>query len=47
MSGTRASNPCAQAADCTPNNGPAPARRLFGHEKAAGTMADRPAYTLP
>lgn len=46
MSGARASNLCAHVPMHTSNNGPATERRMFGHEKAAGTTADRPAYTL-
>lgn len=47
MSGARASNLCAHVPMHTSSNGPATERRLFGHEKAAGTMADRTAHTLP
>lgn len=46
MSGARASNLCAHVPVHTSNNGPATERRMFGHEKAAGTTADRPAHTL-
>lgn len=46
MSGARASNLCAHVPMHTSSNGPATERRMFGHKKAAGTTADRPAYTL-